>query len=210
MDISFSHILRHQQLLIPIFLSSENPSFNQAVTPSHEFNLTRQLLRHEIASIPRPNIPNNSSRSTRFVQYRILSSFATISHPFAKIPHITSSALTRIAMPFRFNSNRLMAIPTHHHPYRLRSTVPPGTRIAVVRSYSRSSIHQYPTKDAQDRNSLNPQSTQYSQSGGGDAAAANEKTAFDPRQTAPETQEKSAGWESGEVKGNKGVSAFVS
>lgn len=93
---------------------------------------------------------------------------------------------------------RFMAT-THHHPHRLRTTVPPGTRIAAVRSYYKSSIHKYPTKDAQDRESLNPQSTEYSKSGSDDIAATS-NTAFDPHKTAPETQKKSAGRESGEVR----------
>jgi len=71
--------------------------------------------------------------------------------------------------------------------YHLRRTVPPGTRIAAARAYKASAPR------------AAPQSTEYSQSGGGDAGAASTRTAFDPASTAPETQERRAGAESGKV-----------
>lgn len=58
----------------------------------------------------------------------------------------------------------------------------------------------YAQKGAEDRESLKPRSTEYSQSGGGDDAA-NEATdaAFNPSKTSPETAEKSAGQDGGSV-----------
>ena len=87
-----------------------------------------------------------------------------------------------------------------YHPYRIRSSVPPGTRIAVVRAYTQSRARQLPPKDPQDKASLAPQTTEYSQSGGGDDAAAAKRTAFDPEKTAPETQVRSVERESGKVR----------
>jgi hypothetical protein len=82
---------------------------------------------------------------------------------------------------------------------RLRRTCPPGTRIASVRRLHGSSSLAYPpTKEGQDKDSLTPRSTEYSKSGDDDAAAATSKTAFDPNQTAPETEDKSADQESGQ------------
>lgn len=66
-------------------------------------------------------------------------------------------------------------------------------------------MRSYPRKDSQDRDSLNPRSTEYSKSGSDDAAAAS-NTAFDPEKTAPETEDKSVGEESG--KSQKGVSVL--
>jgi hypothetical protein len=84
--------------------------------------------------------------------------------------------------------------------HRLRATCPPHTKIASVRR-SRD-LHttfgaSYPRKDSQDKDDLNPRRSEYSQSGTDDAAAATEKTAFDPSQTSPEEQEQSAEQESG-------------
>lgn len=50
----------------------------------------------------------------------------------------------------------------------------------------------YPRKDAQDKDSLAPDSNEYSKSAGDDKSAQIEKTAFDPKQTAPEEQQASA------------------
>ncbi|KAF2009615.1 hypothetical protein BU24DRAFT_358311 [Aaosphaeria arxii CBS 175.79] len=43
-------------------------------------------------------------------------------------------------------------------------------------------------KDAQDKDSLNPRSTEYSKSGGGDDAAAHTDAAFNPNKTRPEEE----------------------
>ena len=84
---------------------------------------------------------------------------------------------------------------------RLRRTCPPGTRIASVRRLHRSNGLAYPpTKEGQDKDSLTPRSTEYSKSGGDDDSAAMSKAAFDPNETAPETESKSADAESGQVK----------
>ncbi|KAF2804642.1 uncharacterized protein BDZ99DRAFT_451766 [Mytilinidion resinicola] len=83
-------------------------------------------------------------------------------------------------------------------PYRLRATCPPRTKIAVVRSQHLHStpIRAFPRKDDQDRESLNPQSTEYSKSGSDDAAAGGE-AAFDPSTTSPEAEKESGEKEAG-------------
>ncbi|OCL09787.1 hypothetical protein AOQ84DRAFT_220425 [Glonium stellatum] len=84
--------------------------------------------------------------------------------------------------------------------HRLRATCPPGTKIASVRRLHRTPRPLFAQKDAQDKDSLKPRSTQYSQSGGGDdAAAAMEKAAFDPSETSPEQESKEADAESGKA-----------
>lgn len=75
--------------------------------------------------------------------------------------------------------------------YRLRSTCPPGTRIASVRQKSQEQkwFHSVgglrAQKDTQHKDSLKPRSTEYSKSGGGDQAAATE-SAFDPSTSDPD------------------------
>ncbi|KIW04313.1 uncharacterized protein PV09_04606 [Verruconis gallopava] len=77
--------------------------------------------------------------------------------------------------------------------FTMRRTVPSGTRIASVRrTYHASAPQGYPYKDNQDRDSLSPRSTEYSQSESDDAAAA-QGEAFDPQKTSPESQKKAAG-----------------
>lgn len=102
-------------------------------------------------------------------------------------------------------TRNLKPMATAQRGYRVRSTCPPGTRIAAVRSHARLHAEQArlnkeqgraftttrvasATKDSQDRESLNPTSTEYSKSGGGDASAAHEAEAFDPKSTRPEEE----------------------
>lgn len=73
------------------------------------------------------------------------------------------------------------------YKYRLRATCPPGTRIAPTRALHRAPILRKQKDDLLDRESLNPQSSEYSRSGpGADNAAAQKNVAFDPSSTAPE------------------------
>merc|ERR1712072_821448 len=72
----------------------------------------------------------------------------------------------------------------------MRRTCPPGTRISSVR---RSRFHSTPAvryayKDDQDKDSLNPRSTEYSKSGSDNEAAQTDE-AFDPSTTSPEGQQ---------------------
>ena len=53
-------------------------------------------------------------------------------------------------------------------------------------------------KDTQDKDSLKPESNEYSKSGSDQAAAAMDTAAFDPRQTRPEQELASAAREAGE------------
>ncbi|GAB7355360.1 hypothetical protein MBLNU459_g5885t1 [Dothideomycetes sp. NU459] len=66
---------------------------------------------------------------------------------------------------------------------------------AIVRPFSRTHAPAA-RKDAQDKDSLKPESNEYSKSGSDDDAARVSDTAFDPAQTRPEEQESSAGRES--------------
>jgi len=59
----------------------------------------------------------------------------------------------------------------------------------------------YPRKNAQDRESINTEATEYTKSGTDDGAAKQEEAAFDPRQTRPE-QEKNTAGEGTEVRTN--------
>lgn len=70
----------------------------------------------------------------------------------------------------------------------------------ATRHYQTTSGRLYAYKDDQDKDSLNPHSTEYSKSGGDQAAAeATENAAFDPSKTSPESQHESARQESGGV-----------
>ena len=91
--------------------------------------------------------------------------------------NLTRSLLQRVSAP------RTASI----HPSRL----PPK----YTRSLSSTSCHLYPQKDSQDKDSLKPRSSEYSKTGGDDAAAESD-TAFNPNQTKPETEEASAEAES--------------
>ncbi len=51
----------------------------------------------------------------------------------------------------------------------------------------------HPTKNSQDRESINTESTEYSKSSTDDSAAGQDKAAFDPKVTKPETAKKVAG-----------------
>lgn len=62
----------------------------------------------------------------------------------------------------------------------------------------RSSRYCMAQKDAQNKDSLNPRSTEYSKSGSDDFSAATEKAAFDPSSTSPEEAMDTADKESGE------------
>lgn len=72
----------------------------------------------------------------------------------------------------------------------LRRAIPPTTR-----AYSLSGARKATPSQAK----AAPESTEYSQSGRGDAGAASTRTAFDPGATAPETQERGAAAEAGKV-----------
>ena len=78
----------------------------------------------------------------------------------------------------------------------LPSTV---TNAHISRSIHRTAWLNYPSKDSQDKDSLNPRSTEYSKSQSDDNSARIEKTAFDPNETSPEGQMAMANKESGQV-----------
>ena len=60
-------------------------------------------------------------------------------------------------------------------------------------SFSRSLPRSYPRKNAQDREAIDTEATEYSKSGTDDAAAKQEEAAFDPEQTSPEQEKDTAG-----------------
>jgi len=78
----------------------------------------------------------------------------------------------------------LMASTYQHH---LRATCPPRTKIVTVRALHTTPRALFPRKDDQDRESLKPESTEYSKSGSDDSAAG-EGAAFDPSKTSPEAE----------------------
>lgn len=57
--------------------------------------------------------------------------------------------------------------------------------LPIVRSFSQAPMF-LARRDSQDKNSLKPESNEYSKSGSDDAAAAMDPAAFDARQTTPE------------------------
>lgn len=76
----------------------------------------------------------------------------------------------------------------------------PVTRFATAtRQLQVSSRQQYPRKDAQDKDSLAPESNEYSKSGSDAQSAATEEAAFSGDKTRPEEQEQHAAKESGGV-----------
>jgi len=85
------------------------------------------------------------------------------------------------------------------YTHRLRTTCPSGTRIPnKTRAFHASPLARFPRKDTQDKDSLKPESTEYSKSGSDDAAAQGD-AAFDPSTTRPESATAQAEKESGEV-----------
>ncbi|KAK3079743.1 hypothetical protein LTS18_004013 [Coniosporium uncinatum] len=101
------------------------------------------------------------------------------------------------------------------YTHRLRTTCPSGTRIPnKTRAFHASPIARFPRKDTQDKDSLKPESTEYSKSGSDDAVAQGD-AAFDPSTTTPEGATAKAEQESGEGQsslnaspGNSEVSDF--
>lgn len=85
----------------------------------------------------------------------------------------------------------------------LRRTVPASTRLpisslqshlpATSRPFSHSTGLAYPRKDSQDKDSIQPEATEYSKSGTDDGAARQESAAFDPSKTSPEDEKNTAG-----------------
>ncbi|KAL1388917.1 hypothetical protein HDK64DRAFT_270923 [Phyllosticta capitalensis] len=86
-------------------------------------------------------------------------------------------------------TRRVAQLPSH----RAAITVQP-----THRTLSSTARNLLPTKDAQDKDSLNPTSTEYSKSGGDNAAAHTPDAAFNPNKTSPEEATKTAERESGE------------
>jgi hypothetical protein len=77
------------------------------------------------------------------------------------------------------------------HPQRLHA--PKRLIAAPARLLSHSAIRAYPRKDSQDKDSINTEATEYSKSGSDDAAARQEKAAFDPSTTDPQEEKEIAG-----------------
>ena len=60
-------------------------------------------------------------------------------------------------------------------------------------SLAPSQARSYPRKNAQDRESIDTEATEYTKSGTDDGAARQEDAAFDPKQTRPEQEKNTAG-----------------
>lgn len=68
---------------------------------------------------------------------------------------------------------------------------------ARARPFSSAPSTLYPRKDSQDKDSLNPRSTEYSKTGTDDAVAENPDAAFNPNKTRPEQEKATSEKESG-------------
>ncbi|KAL8643771.1 MAG: hypothetical protein Q9226_008134 [Calogaya cf. arnoldii] len=66
-----------------------------------------------------------------------------------------------------------------------------------IRPLSQTTYFSYPRKDSQDKDSLQPEATEYSKSGTDDAAARQEDTAFDPGVTDPGAEKDKVGDKTG-------------
>jgi hypothetical protein len=74
----------------------------------------------------------------------------------------------------------------------LRSTTLRST-FSPVQPLSQTTIPRYPRKGYEDKDSINPEATEYSKSGTDDAAAKQEEAAFDPSTTDPQEEKDVAG-----------------
>ncbi|KAH7069693.1 hypothetical protein BKA63DRAFT_87792 [Paraphoma chrysanthemicola] len=85
-----------------------------------------------------------------------------------------------------------------YQPARTLQRVQRFTRASTInaRFLSTTRPTRFPAKDTQDKDSLNPQSTEYSKSGTDDAAASSD-AAFNPNTTSPEAAERTAENEEG-------------
>ncbi|KAH7074294.1 hypothetical protein FB567DRAFT_537100 [Paraphoma chrysanthemicola] len=85
-----------------------------------------------------------------------------------------------------------------YQPARTLQRVQRFTRPSPInaRFLSTTQPTRFPAKDTQDKDSLNPQSTEYSKSGTDDAAASSD-AAFNPNTTSPEAAERTAENEEG-------------
>lgn len=97
---------------------------------------------------------------------------------------------------FRTPLTRRVLATTSRQTQRL-SPITRTTNVAAVRPFSQH-LQKQAAKDTQDKDSLKPESNEYSKSGS-DAQAAQDDAAFDPSKTRPEEQENSSEAENGGV-----------
>ncbi|KAI9806562.1 MAG: hypothetical protein M1833_003749 [Piccolia ochrophora] len=69
----------------------------------------------------------------------------------------------------------------------------PSPLVSHPRTLSTTPTTHLPRKDAQDKDSINTESTEYSKSGSDAASAAQEQAAFDPTETDPQAEQGTAG-----------------
>ncbi len=92
-----------------------------------------------------------------------------------------------------------------------RLRVPSHTRISAIkaqlprRQFSQSTRLAYPRKDAQDKDSMNTEATEYSKSATDDEGARHDDAAFNPDITDPQQQKDKAGEGTGEGTVSKSV-----
>jgi len=86
--------------------------------------------------------------------------------------------------------NVSISYPIRSSSIQLRSSVAP---FAIVRPFHLQTAYNLPRKGAEDKDSINREPTEYSKSGTDDQAAAQEEAAFDPNDTNPESEKKTAG-----------------
>lgn len=96
---------------------------------------------------------------------------------------------------------RQLSLPLKRSSFGPSRTLPAAsTNTHISRNIHRTACLKYPSRDSQDKDSLNPRSTEYSKSQSDDSSARIEQTAFDPNETSPEGQMAMANKESGKVR----------
>jgi hypothetical protein len=97
------------------------------------------------------------------------------------------------AAPVRLSTVSLRAMASSaRNGHSLRRTCPPGTRIASLRrAYHPTPAFAYPKKGSEGKDDMDPQSSEYSESGVDNDAAASD-AAFDPSNTTPEGAKKAS------------------
>lgn len=98
---------------------------------------------------------------------------------------------------FRTPLTRRVLATTPRQTARLPPSFTRTTNVVAVRPFSQH-LQKQAAKDTQDKDSLKPESNEYSKSGS-DAQAAQDDAAFDPSKTRPEEQENSSEAENGGV-----------
>ena len=94
-----------------------------------------------------------------------------------------------------------LRVPSHTRISAIKAHSSPNTQIHTApsrRQFSQSTGLAYPRKDAQDKDSMNTEATEYSKSATDDEGARHDDAAFNPDITDPQAQKDKAGEGTGE------------